>query len=123
MTALSLVIGLAGGLITGFYFERRARHQNAELSRQLSVLKTRISNWGFQRDAAGKAAQAMVEDLTSLVTARALMTQNAEGRVDPRELIAYFVERGKDAKEVEDAISSMYNVGAAKEEGRWLQLT
>jgi len=119
MTALG--IGLAGGLITGFYFERRAVRQNVELLRQISVLKTTMYSLGASGEV-GNVEPTLADDLASLVTAHARQTQDASGRVHRPELIAHFVARGDDPSDVEAVISSMSAVGAAEEEGEWLRL-
>jgi hypothetical protein len=118
LTALG--IGLAGGLITGFYFERRAVRQNEDLVRQISVLKTTMYSLGAQAEVVDE--RTLYDDLASQVTARARQTQNASGLVRRPDLIAHFVARGDDPRDVEAVISSMSAVGAAKEEGEWLRL-
>ena len=118
---IGLGIGLAGGLITGFYFERRAVRQNAELLRQISVLKTTMYSLGAPAEVVNEEPT-LAEDLASLVTAHARQTQDASGRVHRPDLIAHFVARGDDPRDIEAVISSMSAVGAAKEEGEWLRL-
>ena len=130
-TVLSFVtalgIGLVGGLMTGFYFERRAVRQskrdNEEFQRQISVLRTMLSNLGVQHQSVVGKPRTLVDDLdlASRVTARAQKMQDPSGRVHRPELIAYFVERGANPSDVEAVISSMSAVGA-KEEGQWLKL-
>ena len=117
---IGLGIGLAGGLITGFYFERRAVRQSKELDRQLSALKTTMYSLGAPAEVVDE--RTLYDDLASEVTARARETQDASGRVRRPDLIAHFVARGDDPGDIEAVISSMSAVGAAKEEGEWLRL-
>ena len=124
MEVLSELVSLGAGFTSGWFFERRAsksaRIQNAELTRQISVLRTSILSSGsgpmaeLPRDRAG--------DLAGEVTQRAISTQDPEGRVDRSALIAYFVGKGFRHGDIETAIASLCGSGVAKEEGAWLRI-
>lgn len=118
------MFGLATGLLTGLFFERRAtraaQDQNEELRAQMETLKATIYSLG------GRAALERVDaDLSTLpedVVTRAAGAQDASGRVDRQALVAHFVQQGHNRREVEQAIASMCESGAAVGEGRWLQM-
>jgi hypothetical protein len=118
---VALAVGIVAGLPVGLIFERRAtrnlRRENEDLTRQLKVALYSLGARGQTTPAPAPA------DTASAVMARALETQDARGRVDRRELVAHFVERGDEAHAIEAAISSMCSAGAAREDGQWLQLT
>jgi hypothetical protein len=124
MEVLSEVVSLAAGFASGWFFERRAsksaRTQNAELIRQISVLRTSISNFGGRKPVIAELDRE--RDLSSEVTRRAIATQDPEGRVDRSALIAHFVEKGFPHGDIEDAIGSLCSAGIAKEEGSWLRI-
>jgi hypothetical protein len=123
---VSLVIGVIAGGITGFFFERRAtnnaKRYNEDLQRQVSVLKTSVFSL------AGRPGEAVEDppppqDLPSLVTERAIATQDPAGRVSRRALVAHFLEQGHSDRDIEAAISSLCETGIAREDGQWLQMT
>jgi uncharacterized protein YneF (UPF0154 family) len=123
---LTEIVSLVAGVLTGFFFERRAtndaRRYNEDLQRQVSVLKTSVFSLG------GKSGEAAEDsppsrDLAGLVTERAIATQDPAGRVNRRALIAHFLEREHAARDIEAAISSLCDTGIAHEDGQWLQMT
>lgn len=118
-------ISLIAGIATGFVFERRAtsgiKESNEDLQRQISVLKTSV--FSLSGKPAPKLPVDTEGDLATMVTSRAIATQRPDGRVDRSALIAYFVERDHQAREVDTVISSICRAGLAHEEGRWLQMT
>src|SRR4051794_13764811 len=120
-----IVIGLVSGLVTGYYFERResihTRAQNDEFRRQLSVLKTTLYSVAAP-ESAPRDAFMRPPDIASAVTERALATQDPSGRVQRAALVTHFVGRGFGSTEVEAAIDSMCNSGAAQAQGKWVQL-
>lgn len=121
---ITTLVGIALGLLTGFYFERRATRsaeaQNKELRHQLDVLRATVYSLGGDPDS--KAGPQPPTDLLAAVRARALATQDASGRVGRRELIAHFLEQGVDVGDVEAALTQLCVTGFAREEGRWLQI-
>jgi hypothetical protein len=123
---IGLATGLVAGLLTGFYFERRStlniRRQNQELGRQLSALRTILYSIGAPQAKIEEHVERENSDLTSRVTARALATQDATGRVRSHELVAYFVEKGERVADIEAALHSLCTVGRVKEEGEWLKM-
>jgi hypothetical protein len=124
MEVLPELVSLGAGFASGWFFERRAsisaRGQNEELIRQISVLRTSMSNVSGRKIVRPGSTQG--RDLTSEVTQRAISTQDPEGRVDRASLIAHFVERGFGHGDVEAAIGSLCSAGIAKQEGSWLQI-
>lgn len=123
--AVSLVFGFA----TGWYFHRKAtkvtletanaaREQNEKLRRDLRAIAR-----GYRTPGALSAASpADVSDLRTAVRARALATQDASGQVSRRDLIAYFVQRGPAAAEVEAALVDLASAGILREDGQWLRV-
>ena len=122
---VTTTIGLAFGLLTGFYFERRTnkstKAQNNQLRRQLDALRAIVHSLGGNPDAAA-GPRGMPPDLPADVQARARATQDASGRVKRGELVSYFVSRGVEVDDVESAISQVCSGGIAREEGHWLHL-
>jgi hypothetical protein len=121
---LSLIGGLVTGLITRLVFERRAtkatRQQNEELRSELSVLRATVLSLGGHLDDDDDLVAP--EDLADAVAARAISTQDSSGRVNRGALVAYFMQRGHDARDVEVAIATLCDTGALTEEGSWLQM-
>lgn len=122
---LTELVSLIAGVITGFIFERRAtkgvRQYNEDLQRQVSVLKTSVMSLGGKPNYASPTARPDV-DLASLVTQRAIATQDSAGRVDRRALIAHFIEREYAAHDVDVVVASLCQTGIAEEDGPWLQM-
>ena len=116
---IGLATGLLAGLMTGFYFERRSTRNLRAQNQDLRML---IYSLGAPQDKTEKHSDPRDSDLTSRVTARALATQDAAGRVRRQALIAYFVEKGERVADVEDALRSLYNVGLVKKDGEWLRM-
>jgi len=121
---ISAVVGLISGLLTGFYFERRstksAEAQNKELRHELGVLRATVCSLGGDPDL--REAPQLTPDLLAAVRARALVTQDASGKVGRLELSAHFIGRGVDASEVEEVIAQLCITGIARKEGRWLYI-
>jgi uncharacterized protein YneF (UPF0154 family) len=121
---LTELASLIVGLVTGFFFERRAtnrtRRENEGLMRQISVLKTSVFSLG------GKPSEAEAgsppRDLAGLVTERAMATQDPAGRVSRRALVAHLLEQGHADRDIEASISSLCETGVAREDGPWLQM-
>lgn len=124
MEVLSELVSLGAGFASGWFFERRAstaaRTQNAELVRQISVLRASISNYDGRKPRMLDVAQE--HDLSSEVTQRAIATQDPEGRVDRNALVAHFVGKGFGQRDIEAAIGSLCSAGIARQEGPWLQI-
>jgi hypothetical protein len=118
------VVALVAGVVTGLVFERRAtrraKRDNEDLARQVSVLKTSIFSLGGEPP--GTDEDPHPRDLAGQVTERAVATQDAAGRVNRRALIAHFLEQGYAGRDVEAAIASLCETGIAEEDGPWLQM-
>ncbi len=123
---LNTVIGLVVGLLSGFFFERRAtrsaRAHAEELEQELSELRHSILSVGGSlperrdRDVVPKG------DLIAQVRQRALSVQNSEGRVSRSALTTYMLAQGHSAVEVDEAIHVWCVSGEAEEDGKWLIL-
>lgn len=121
---LSIVVGMVLGLLTGFYFERRATRaaeaQNKELRHELDSLRSTVYSLGGDPDLG--ATDHQPPDLLTAVRTRALATQDATGRIRRREIIAHFVEKGANSGDVEIALAELCAVDFLREEGHWLQI-
>lgn len=121
---LSILAGMVLGLLTGFYFERRATRateaQNRELRHELETLRSTVYSLGGDPDL--RAADYYPVDLLTAVRARALATQNAAGKIRRREIIAHFIEKGADTGDIEAALAELCATDFLREEGHWLQV-
>ncbi|MCG5431988.1 YhcB family protein [Mycobacterium sp. MYCO198283] len=122
---ISTVLGLIVGLVTGFYFERRATKsaltQNRMLERELDQLRTSIySVGGVEAITDPVVEQSPTEPLETLVHDRARRTQNAEGRLRRSSLTSYFLGHGHSVDDVEAAIMALQNSGRIRDEGKWI---
>jgi hypothetical protein len=119
------LLSLVAGIATGIVFERRAtgreRRHSEDLQRQVSVLKTSVLSLGGSRDGAGESNRPP-QDLAGAVTKRALETQDAAGKVTRQALKAYFVEQGNSGRDIDAAIESLCETGVAEKDGQWLQM-
>lgn len=124
---VSLLGGLVTGLLTGLIFERRSTkalaRQNKELRKELSVLQATIFSLGGEVD--GEHELPASDNLISAVADRARATQDPAGRVSRGALVAYFLQQGYAASDVERVISSLCMSGKMDEEegGSWLRMT
>jgi hypothetical protein len=121
---VTTAIGLAFGVLTGFYFNKRSakstKVQNKELRRQLDALRATVYSLGGNPNSITSFRS--IVNLPAEVEARARATQDASGRVDHRELISYFVGGGVAVADTEIAISQICSTGIARKEGRWLYM-
>jgi hypothetical protein len=122
---LTELLSLVAGIATGLIFERRstkeAKLQNDELRRQVSVLRTSVLSIGGKHSLG--VTRSSTTDLASLVTERAIATQDAEGRVDRGALVAYFVERDYSATDIDAVVAAFCQAGIAEEEGVWVRMS
>lgn len=121
---VTVVVSVVIGLLTGWFFEHRAtkaaERQNVQLRRDIIALKTDVRSLGGDPDA--RRDPQPDSGLLEAVHARARATQDASGKVLRQELVAHFVQRGRAPDDVEDAVAELCSSGAAKMEGRWLQI-
>ncbi|WP_217922470.1 carboxylesterase family protein [Miltoncostaea oceani] len=122
---MSIAVGLVLGLLTGFFFERRATRsandQNAVLRDQIAALRTVVLSLGGDPDRLA-ATSAPAVDLIGAVRERALATQDASGRVRSQSIVAYFIDHGSPAADIDEAVEQLLAEGFMTREGRWLQI-
>lgn len=123
---IGIIVGLLLGLLTGFFFEHRAtkvaRAQNEDLRHELEVLRASVYSLGGDPEPDRRPTIQPAADPLADVRSRALVTQDASGRVRRLELVAHFIERGANANDVQAALAHLLETGEAKEQGRWLQI-
>lgn len=121
---VNVSIGILVGLLTGYYFDRRssrsARKHNIELQRDLDALRNSVYSMGGE--AAHKVISIATVDLPVQVHRRAQSTQDSEGRVPTAHLVSHFVAQGHGRSHVEAAINELCVSGAARINGRWLEM-
>jgi hypothetical protein len=121
---VNALVGLAVGVGTGLFFERRAnrstRQHNAELEAELSALRTSMYSIGAPHPTMHGVAPA-VTSLADAVASRARSTLDARGRVTKASLTAHFFGLGHRADDIETAIHQLCEAGTARDDGKWLE--
>jgi len=125
---INTAIGLAVGLVTGFFFDRRAtraaREHNRELEAELAALRASVYSVGRGAPApALEPVAASAQTLPDQVLAKARSIQNAEGRLSRTLLTSHFFARGCRASDVNAAIRELCDSGRVREDGKWLEVT
>lgn len=129
MTAdiVNVLAGLIVGMLSGWFFERRAttaaKAHSQELERELAQIRCSVLTVGGSMSLPSQvAASATSGDLLGLVRGRALSTQDSEGRVIKSSLTTYFLARGNSTQAIDTAVCELCTSGQAKEVGKWLIL-
>ena len=117
------VLGGSFGFLSGWFFDVRARNaarqDNERLRRALEAIAAAYGSVG----SSGHSVPAEVApDLPTAVRARAVATQNSSGKVGRHDLVAYFVQRGPTAADVEVALRDLVAAGILLEEGKWVRV-
>ena len=121
---VTLAAGFVLGLLTGFYFERRAlaaaRGQSEELGQELESIRHSVYSLGGAVEPQSPSTQR--GDLADQVGRRARAIQDPSGRLNKLVLIAYFVGQGHGSDEIEEAIALLCANGSARDSGKWLEM-
>lgn len=124
---INTAVGLAVGLVTGFYFERRStqstREHNRELEAEIASLRTSIYSVGRGTPSPlPEPDPAPSQPLAEQVLFKARAIQNADGRLSRTLLTSHFFARGCRASDVDGAIRQLCESGQAREDGKWLEV-
>ena len=121
---ITTLVGLVLGVITGFYFERRAaaatRQENRRLVAQLKDLRTTVlSLGGVER----LNLPAVDHGLADNLYRRAMEVQGPAGQVRASDLVAFAVGEGHPASQAEQALAGLIGSGLLGESGNgWVHL-
>lgn len=120
----NVTIGLALGLVTGYYFERRATKAAVEhakaLEAELESVRRSVYTMGGHETV--PAAVADSSDLTTLVHQRALAMQTAAGTVNKSHLVVHFVELGHRQEAIKASMAELCDRGVARDAGAELEM-
>ncbi|MFN8017493.1 MAG: hypothetical protein U0P45_05160 [Acidimicrobiales bacterium] len=123
-TLIGLVLGLATGMVTGYYFERRARleaeAQAADLERQLATLRESVYSVG-----GGQAAKRAVHadgGLPDEIRSWAVSRQDASGRVRRKHVVSHFMAAGNSRDQIDAAIAALVEAGVLRSDQDWLEV-
>lgn len=121
--AINVLAGLVIGVVTGFFFERRAtlaaRKENEKLKSELAALKDSVYN---MRSVEPEKRQKTMSELESLLQKRAREIQDADGKILLSRLVSDFVCKGFSSSEVRAAIDVCQKSGTLKKDGKWLRV-
>lgn len=121
---LNVAGGLVVGLLTGYFYERRAtnaaRLHGKKLASDLAELRHAVLSVGGTEPI--RSAVAIDGAFPDLVRKRAVQTQNSEGRVQTGTLIAYFLAHGHPRDHIDSAVAELVTSGALVNHGAWLEL-
>jgi hypothetical protein len=118
--ALSLVLGL----LTGYYFERRAsrgtRIQNEELKKQVNQLRELVLSLGGSPPSQNVSAGAA--DIDDNLLNWAKRSQGPNGLTRTSRLIEYFIQRGSARADVLASIDRLEVAGLIEHHGEWIKI-
>lgn len=121
--SLNALVGLALGLVTGFYFERRAtksaRLEAANLARQLAELREGIYTVGALQPPTGRVTRAF-ELNEAEVQEWIHGHQNASGVVARQQLFEHFLMEGCSATDVSKILSKLVAGNTIQIDGEWI---
>jgi uncharacterized protein YneF (UPF0154 family) len=121
----NLALGILIGVLTGFFFERRAtksvQAHNAELEVELDALRSSIYSMGG-RPAAPKQAATVVPEFEQAVKYYAVSTQDSSGRVQIGAIVSHFMSKGHPKDEIDAAVQRICDGGAARRNDNWLDI-
>ena len=122
---LNMAIGLGVGTVTGLFFERRstraAQQHTRELEEELAALRTSIYSVGGGVPSVDKDPPP-AEPLLEQVLSKARAIQNADGRLSRTLLTSHFFARGYRASDIDGVVQTLCATGAAREDGKWLEV-
>jgi uncharacterized protein YneF (UPF0154 family) len=123
--AVGLVVGMLAGLLTGYFFERRATKaaegENARLRAELSALRESVYTVGADRHHRTQYDHhplELPEELKTWLHSR----QDAEGKVALSRTVAEFMTRGFSQHEVHEALSGLCASGSIERQSSWVRL-
>jgi uncharacterized protein YneF (UPF0154 family) len=123
---INTAMGLAVGLITGFFFERRAtrvaRDQNRQLEKELESVRHSVYSMGGPATAEEAPIHAPSPNLQTLVRRKANSLQDVGGRVARTHLATSLLEVGHHPDDIENAITELIGKNELRQEGKWLIL-
>lgn len=127
MTAdfLNAFVGLVIGLITGFYFERRAtknaRREAASLARQLTTLREGIYTMGASPPSAARVTRTSeLDDVDVQEWIRG--HQNASGLLSRQRLFEHFLGEGSSVAEVSDVLARLAAATRIRVVDEWIEI-
>lgn len=120
---INTVASLLVGVISGFFFERRAtqaaRAYSDQLEQELSYLRHSVLSVGGSPKDAGRHEDS---DIESLILRYANSIQDVEGRVRKSAIMTHFTALGHSSQTINSAIEMLYTSGSAREAGQWITL-
>lgn len=122
---LTVLAGVAVGLATGFFFERRAlneaRNNARELQEEVRVLREALYTVGGSIEERSDMESSTIE-LEAEVSQWVADFQNFQGRVSRSRLVSHFVKGGRSGKEIHEALTKLVESGKIAITGNWIEM-